>query len=98
MHWLKKIPAAVLMAALLPLHAAAGTTGGITGRITETGTGAPVAGVTVTITSPSQAATTTSDASGTYSFLSLAPDTYTLSYSKDGYDPVTQPGISIFAD
>ena len=39
--------------------------------------------MTVTANSPSQSATTISDASGTFRFLTLAPDTYTLSFSKD---------------
>jgi hypothetical protein len=98
MQWLKKIPAALLVAALLPLNAAAGTTGGITGRIVDSSSQAPLAGVTVTANSPSQAATTVSDASGSFRFLTLAPDTYTLSFTKDLYDSVTDPGVSIFAD
>ncbi len=64
----------------------------------EAGTGAVVAGATVNVTSPSQQATTTTDASGGYAFISLDPDTYTVSVSKAGYDPQTQPGINVVAD
>lgn len=94
----RSIPAALVMAALLPFHAIAGTTGGITGRVVDSQTQAPVAGVTVTVNAPSQTATSVSDATGTFRFLTLVPDTYTISFTKDGYDPVTQPGLSVFAD
>jgi len=92
------VAAVVLAAVCFPLYAAAGTTGGITGRVVDATTHVPVAGVTVTATSPSQSATSITDASGTFRFLTLAPDTYTLSFSKGGYDPLTQPGLSVFAD
>lgn len=85
-------------AALFPLPALAGTTGGITGRITDAQTGAPLAGVTVTVTAPTQTATTVSDAGGAYAFLTLVPDTYTLRFAKDGYDVVSAAGTSVFAD
>ena len=98
MRWLKIIPALVLIAAMLPNAARAGTTGGIVGRVYDPATQAPIAGAVVTASSPSQAASATTDASGAYRFLTLAPDTYTLVVSKDGYDSVTQPGLSVFAD
>jgi hypothetical protein len=86
------------MAAALHVPALAGTTGAITGRVLDAHTGAPLAGVTVTANSPTQRATSISDASGAFRFLSLNPDTYTLSFSKNGYDPLAQPGLSVFAD
>jgi hypothetical protein len=98
MHWLKKIPAALVVAALLPLHAAAGTTGGVTGRVVDATGGAPLAGVMITAVAPSQSVNTATDASGSFQFLTLAPDTYTLTFTKAGYDTVAQPGVSIFAD
>src|SRR6516164_3401664 len=90
--------AAVVLAALLPAHVSAGTTGGIIGRVIDTDTHAPIAGVLVSANSPSKVATSTTDASGTFRFLVLPPDTYTLSFSKSGYDPVAQAGLSVFAD
>jgi Carboxypeptidase regulatory-like domain/TonB dependent receptor len=98
MRWFKAIPAALIVAALLPFPTLAGTTGGITGRVQDAQTKAPIAGVVITVVSPSQNGTAVSDASGTFRFLALAPDTYTISLTKDGYDPITQPGISVFAD
>jgi outer membrane receptor protein involved in Fe transport len=96
--WLSLFIALALAIGSEPLAALSGTTGGVTGRIVDSTTNAPVANVTVTAISPSQASTTTTDASGTYRFLSLAPDTYTISFQKDGYTPVSEPGLSIFAD
>jgi hypothetical protein len=76
----------------------AGTTGTLTGTLRETGTGSPIPDASVTASSPSQTATTTTDAVGRFVFLSLAPDTYTVSATKEGYDPVSRPGITILAD
>ena len=95
---LPRLFAVLLAAALLPLQAVAGTTGGVTGRVVDAETHQPLAGVLVTATSPSQSATSTSDPSGTFRFLSLRPDTYTISFSKSGYDPITQPGVTVVAD
>ena len=76
----------------------AGTTGSLTGTVAHSATGAPVAGAKVAAVSPSQTTTVTTDASGRFSILSLAPDTYTISVSKDGFETSTTTGISIFAD
>ncbi len=93
------VPAlAALIASSIPPLAHAGTTGHITGRVVDSQTQAPLSGVVVTASSPSQNATATTDASGTYRFLSLAPDSYTIGYQLEGYDPVSQAGISVFAD
>jgi len=78
--------------------ALAGVTGGLTGSVTDADTAAPLAGAQVTATSPSQSATTTTDASGHYGFLTLAPDTYTVTVSKSGYQTVSVPGQVVFAD
>lgn len=83
---------------MTPAPTVAGTTGGITGRIIDTATQAPLADVTVSAVSPSQSATTTTDARGGYRFLSLAPDTYTISFNKADYTPVSDPGVTIVAD
>ena len=86
------------IALALPIAARAGTTGAITGRVLDIRTRAPLAAVTVTATSPSQRAVSITDATGGFRFLSLTPDTYTLSFARDGYDPLTQAGITVFAD
>ena len=98
MRFFRSLPAALLIAALLPFHAVAGTTGGIVGRVLDSATQAPVAGVTVTANAPTQTATSVTDAGGSYRFLSLEPDTYTLSFTKDGYEPQSIPGESVYSD
>ena len=94
----RTLAAALVIAALLPLGAFAGTTGNVVGRVVDSQSGAPIADVAITLTAASQTATTKTDANGTYRFLSLNPDTYTISLSKDGYDPLTQGGVSVYAD
>ena len=77
--------------------ALAGTTGSLNGQVTDE-TGAPVAGAAVKAASASQTVTATTDGGGHFSFLSLAPDTYTVSVNKQGYATATNPGVVIFAD
>ncbi len=76
----------------------AGTTGGLSGVVTDASNGAPLAGVTVTVSSPSGGSSTTTDARGNYRFISLSPDTYALTTAKDQYTNESIPGVTIFAD
>ncbi len=78
--------------------ALAGVTGGLTGTVLDAETSAPIAGAEVIATSPSQSTTVTTDASGHFSFLTLAPDTYTVTASKNGYQSTSVPGEIVFAD
>ena len=75
----------------------AGTTGSLSGQITDEN-GAPIAGAAVKAASASQTITATTDNGGHFTFLSLSPDTYTVSVSKEGYNPTAFPGITVFAD
>ena len=97
---MKQATAALVVAFVIAASsvARAGTTGTLRGRVVDGATQAPLAGATVTAASPSQTAQSTTDASGSFSFISLAPDTYTVSATKTGYEPQSQPGISILAD
>jgi len=70
----------------------------LSGHVVDSTTQAPVAGARVTAASPSQTVTTTTDASGSYAFVSLSPDTYTVTADKAGYDTAAQPGVSVFAN
>src|SRR5437588_8493471 len=88
----------LLAFASFTLPASAGTTGGITGRIVDSTAQTALADVAVTVTSASETERTTTDANGNYRFLSLIPDSYTVSLDKSGYDPVSQAGIAVFAD
>jgi hypothetical protein len=78
--------------------ALAGTTGRLSGRIVQSDTGAPVANAKITVSSPSQTVSTTSDASGNFRIISLIPDTYTVSAEKNGFQPASLAGITVFAD
>ncbi|MGB9651757.1 MAG: TonB-dependent receptor, partial [Candidatus Cybelea sp.] len=78
--------------------ASAATTGTITGTVIDVATKAPIAGAAVSAVSPSQVAHVTTDASGRFTFLSLGPDTYTVTAEHGGYDSVSITGISVFAD
>jgi hypothetical protein len=76
----------------------AGTTGSVNGVVTEATTNTPLAGARVTMTSPSQQTSGNTDAQGRFTFISLAPDTYTLTVTATGHQTVTQPGITVQAD
>ena len=78
--------------------ALAGTTGSISGSLTDSSNGKPIADATITASSPSQTASAKTDASGHFAFLSLAPDTYTVSANKGDYSPISIAGITVFAD
>lgn len=75
-----------------------GTTGSLSGTVLESSAGTPIADAAVTVSSPSQVAVTHTDVRGNFVFLSLAPDTYTLSIARTGFEPSATSGISIFAD
>jgi hypothetical protein len=77
--------------------ALAGVTGGLGGFVTDD-QGHAVAGASVKVLSASQSASGTTDASGHFVFLALAPDTYTVSIVKEGYAPISESGVSVFAD
>ena len=79
------------------LPALAGTTGSIVGTVASA-TGAPIAGALVVAASPSQTTTATTDASGRFTMLSLAPDTYAITASKSGFETTSVTGVSVFAD
>ena len=81
----------------LPLGIRAGTTGTLGGWVFTRG-GAPLKDAKVSATSPSQSEITTTDVTGHFVFVSLIPDTYTVTASKDGYQSSSQPGLLVSAD
>ena len=95
---LLSLPALLAVVAIGTNVAHAGTLGGLQGVVTDAKTGAPVAGVQLRISSPSQTITTTTDAHGHYVALSLPPDDYTLTMVKDGYVTEAAEGYPVFAD
>jgi hypothetical protein len=78
--------------------ALAGTSGNISGIVRDAKTGAPIAGVSLRITSGSQTVDTTTDASGHFVVFALQPDDYTLTAEKPGYGAQSITGYSVYAD
>ncbi len=91
--------AVVLLVSLLAqgTWALAGTTGGITGYVRDTD-GVAVSDARVTVSAPSGGASTSTDNTGHFSFLSLSPDTYTLNVTKANYQNTSLTGVTVFAD
>ncbi|HMD01509.1 MAG TPA: carboxypeptidase-like regulatory domain-containing protein, partial [Candidatus Baltobacteraceae bacterium] len=76
----------------------AGTTGTISGTITDQKTGAPLPNVTVSAVSPTGHYTSHTDAKGFFAFTGVSPDTYTVSFELTGHRPASLTGINVFAD
>ena len=79
-------------------QAFAGTLGSIAGTVSDAKSGAPLAGVRLKVTSPSQAASVTTDARGHFLVFSLQPDNYTITAEKDGYETTSVSGYAVYAD
>ncbi|MCD4706520.1 MAG: TonB-dependent receptor [Candidatus Sabulitectum sp.] len=90
--------ATVISLALLlfvSLAATAGTTGKISGRVTDTD-GNPLVGATVMVVGTSYGAMT--DSNGEYFIINLQPGTYNLRSTMVGMGEQTQEGASVIAD
>lgn len=90
------VVALLLLAMLAP--STAGTTGTLTGTVTDGDTGQPLVGVKVTATAPTGSSTATTDARGFYALQALIPDTYTISFEENGYESLSVTGITIQQD
>jgi hypothetical protein len=80
-----------------PTFAAGGTTGSIQGTIVDA-SGAPVSGATVSIASPSQSTTTTTNGSGFFVANTLPVDTYTISVEAKGFQSLVLRGVNVQGD
>ena len=98
MRVIASMMAALFAVFMLSGPALAGTTGAISGHVIDSTTLAPISGAKVTAASPSDTQTATTDDGGAYSFVSLPPDTYTVTATKDGYDPTAHQGVTVLAD
>lgn len=76
----------------------AGTTGVLHGTVTDTATHQPLANVAVTAAAASGHYSTTTDSRGSYTITGVYPDTYTVSFQLNNYEPVSEAGITVFAD
>jgi TonB dependent receptor/Carboxypeptidase regulatory-like domain len=77
----------VALVALLAQRAVAESAGIVTGVVTDADSKAPVAGIAVKATSPSATYTTVTDDHGHYSFLTMLPDNYAISFTGKKYLP-----------
>ncbi|HET6275250.1 MAG TPA: TonB-dependent receptor [Candidatus Cybelea sp.] len=93
------VTAASLLVAFLiqGTWALAGVTGNIAGTVKDS-SGAPIAGVAIQAVAASGVQTSTTDAGGHFIILSLNPDTYTINLTKSGYQDISFPGVTVFAD
>lgn len=79
-------------------RAVAGTTGVLSGVVTDAQSHAPLANVRVTAAAPTGRYTATTGPNGFYSITGIYADTYVVSFELPGYESVSVPGISVFAD
>ncbi len=84
----------LLLASAAPSFAAGGETGNVNGTIHDN-TGKVVASATVSLASPSGSFKQQTSAQGTFQFLGVPVDTYTISVQAQGFQPFGQPGITV---
>ena len=75
--------------------AAESTTGTIVGRVLAGTPPVPLADVVVDAASPSGRYPTRPDAGGRFAILGVAPDTYALAFSRDGYERQSITGVTV---
>lgn len=92
------VTTALLAGGTLPVRAAGGQTGNIAGQVVDVATNLPIANALVRAASPGGAFVAHSDAHGTFTFIGLTLDTYTISVTISGYEPLSQPGITVQGD
>jgi hypothetical protein len=90
---------AVLLFALFACgRAEAGTTGVISGKVIDAQTGARLAGVLVDAVSPTGRYSTKSTQAGFYAFAGVSPDTYTLTFTLQGFQSTKIVGVTVYPD
>ena len=75
----------------------AGTTGVLSGTVKEPN-GTPVANVVVTAVAISGRYSTTTNAAGFYAITGVPSDSYSVSFTKSGYEAFTANNVNVFAD
>ena len=87
---------ALLLGSFVP--AFAGTTGTISGTVTDGVTHAGVPGVKVELVSPTGKFSATTDKKGFFSVTGVSPDTYYVTFSAAGYEVTRAEGINVAPD
>lgn len=90
---MKKI---LLFLFILHLQIFAGTTGKLTGKVTDAQTGEPLLGANIIIVESSLGAA--ADAHGKFLILNIPPDTYRIKISYLGYETLVIEGVKIVVD
>src|SRR5437660_1451081 len=82
---------------LLALPALAQTTGALSGQIVDANTQNPVADAVVIAQSPALQGeqTAVTDNAGQFEITLLPGGSYTLTVQREGYQPFTQPGLTV---
>ncbi len=78
--------------------AAGGVTGTLRGQLVDAKTNAPIAGAKVVMLAGSGTLTGTTDQHGSFTFLDVPPDTYSVQLSAKGYESATVTGVTVFGD
>ncbi len=94
-RYLVSIAFAVVLLAGQVTGALAVTTGSISGKVTDATTHEAIANAKVSAVSASGTYMATTNPQGYFVLLGLAPDTYTVNVSKDGYEASTVSGVTI---
>lgn len=68
------------------------------GSIVDVQSGAPVANAMVKAISPTAVIETRTNAKGFFAFISMTPDTYTLTVEARDYEPISMGNVAVFAD
>jgi hypothetical protein len=101
-HALWRVASALALLVALLVQATwtlAGVTGTLNGTVVIEQSNAPIASANVTASSVSQTITTLTDKGGHFTFVSLIPDTYTITATKEGViEAIVQHGITVLAD
>jgi outer membrane receptor for ferrienterochelin and colicin len=87
-------PAGILL--LVSVFAFAGTTGKISGRVTDSGSGDALIGCNVIVKGTTQGAST--DANGEFFIINLSPGSYDVDFSMIGYAAYSAEGVRVSID
>src|ERR1035437_2049919 len=86
----------LLLALLFSFKVYAGTTGKLTGKVTDATTNEPLIGTNVVVVGTNMGAA--ADVQGNYFILNIPPGTYQIKATQIGYSPITIQNVKISVD